>query len=167
MRKLRTLIRIRRFATNERGGALVELAVLVPFLILMLAAVTELGRLFQTYNTLSKSTRAAARYLTTVTYTPQNVTNAKNVALCGKTICTGVDPVVSGLEFTNIDVTPEYKCAAPCGNPIRVTVFVQNYSFSPIFNLAGMFGAESLASLPVRPATTMYYYQVDAGGGTE
>ena len=48
---------------NEKGGTLAELAILVPFLIIMAASVSELGRLFQTYTTLSKSTRAAARYL--------------------------------------------------------------------------------------------------------
>ena len=168
MRKLRTLIRIRRFTRNESGGTLAELAILVPFLILMLAAVTELGRLFQTFTTLSKSTRAAARFLTTVTYTEDHIAAARNVGLCGKTTCTGVAPVVSGLTFDQVKVSPEYKDGdVGGGNPIRVTVYIDGYNFSPIFNLASMFGAERFASLPVKPSTTMYYWQVDAAGGEE
>jgi len=168
MRKLRRFIKVRRFTRNERGGTLAELAILIPFLILMVAAVTELGRLFQTYTALSKSTRTAARYLTTVTYTDDHIRFTKNMALCGKTDCTGMDPVVSGLALGNIDVAPEYKDGdVGGGNPVRVTVAIQNYSFSPIFNLAGMLGASSFASLPVRPATTMYYWQVDAAAGEE
>lgn len=163
MRKLRNANKLRAFTENERGGALAELAILIPFLVLMLAAVTELGRLFQTYDTLSKSTRTAVRYLTTVTYTTDNITNTKNMALCGKTNCTGVDPLAPGLTIDNIDVTSE----GDAGNPIRVTVSIKNYSFTPIFNLAAMLKADRFAALPVRPSTTMYYWQVDAAGGKD
>jgi len=162
MKQLFTTHKLRTFTRNERGGALAELAILIPFLILMVAAVTELGRLFQTYDTLSKSTRTACRYLTTVTYTPQNIQNTKNMAVCGKTNCTGVDPFVAGLTTDNVDVIPE----GDAGNPIRVTVSIKDYNFVPIFNLAGLFKIDSFAAMPVRPSTTMYYWQVDPGGGT-
>jgi Flp pilus assembly pilin Flp len=168
MRTLRNLIKIRRFTRNERGGTLAELAILIPFLILMLAAVTELGRLFQTFTTLSKSTRTAARYLTTVTYTDDHIKFAQNMAVCGKTDCTGAASVMPGLKAANIDIKPEYKDGdVGGGNPIRITVSIKDYSFSPIFNLAAMLRADKYASLPVSPATTMYYWQVDAAGGEE
>jgi Flp pilus assembly protein TadG len=163
MRRIRTANKLRAFTRNERGGALAELAILIPFLILMVAAVSELGRLFQTYDTLSKSTRTAARYLTTVTYTTENIQNTKNMAVCGKINCTDVEPLVPGLTTDNIDVTPE----GDAGNPVRVTVSVKDYSFTPIFNLAAMLKADSFAALPVRASTTMYYWQVDPAGGKE
>jgi Flp pilus assembly pilin Flp len=162
MRKLR-IFRIRRFTKNEEGGALAELAILIPFLILMIAAVTELGRLFQNFNTLSKSTRAAARYLTTVTYTPEHIAAARNVALCGKTNCDGVEPVVSGLTIDEVKDGREGDAA----NPITVTIYIDGYTFSPLFNLGAMLGDNKFMSLPLKPSTTMYYYQVDAAGGTE
>jgi Flp pilus assembly protein TadG len=69
----------RRFADNEKGGTIAELAILIPFLIIMIAAVSELGRLFQAYTNLSKSTRAAARYLSNVSYDDEQIARAKNV----------------------------------------------------------------------------------------
>lgn len=163
MKNNRIANKLRLFRDDERGAALAELAILIPFLVVMVAAVTELGRFFQRYDTMAKSTRTAARYLTTVTYTPANITNTKNMAVCGKISCTGVDPLAPGLTTDNIDVTSE----GDAGNPIRVTVSTKNYTFTPLFNLAGMVGSDSYASLPVRASTTMYYWQVDPAGGQE
>src|SRR6185369_8255111 len=130
-----------RFVKSERGGALAELAILVPFLVVMLAVVTELGRLFQTYTALSKSTRAAARYLSNNAYDTDHIDKAKNVAVCGQINCTDLDPVVPGLETANISVEPdaEFK-AGGAGNPKTVTISIQDYSFQPIFNLGALVG---------------------------
>ena len=162
MRRLRF---VRRFARNEKGGTLAELAILVPFLIIMAASVTELGRLFQTYTTLSKSTRNAARYLSGQAYTNDTITFTRNMALCGKLDCTGTDPVVSDLTLENIVVEPEWKDPADPGNTLlRVTVRVDNYTFKPLFNLGAMLGAERFMDLPVKPSTTMYYMLTDTAG---
>jgi Flp pilus assembly protein TadG len=162
MRSLLTSVKRHRFVRNERGGALAELAILVPFLVVMLGAVTELGRLFQTYTALSKSTRAAARYISTNAYDPNHIDYAKNVAVCGKTDCTDTDPVVPGLAPANVVVDPEW--ADPeggGGNPVRVTVYIQNYEFQPIFNPAALFGNNHFTTLPASGSTTMYYMWVD------
>jgi Flp pilus assembly pilin Flp len=159
-------IKGQRFAGDESGTALAELAILIPFLIVMVAAVAEVGRLFQAFNTVSKSTRTAARYLSNVAYNEPEIAKAKNVALCGKTDCTGMDPVASGLKFDNIVVTPEFKPGGG-GNPITVTISVTGYSFQPLFNLAALLQSERFASLPVKPSTTMYYMWVDPAGVKE
>jgi len=166
MRSLLTLIREHRFVRNERGGALAELAILVPFLVVMLAAVTELGRLFQTYTALSKSTRAAARYLSNHAYTDAQIDLAKNVAVCGKTSCTGVEPVAPGLAAENVVVTPEFQ-AGGGGNPLRITINIQDYNFQPIFNLGALIGNNRLMTLPASGSTTMYYMWVDPAGAEE
>jgi Flp pilus assembly pilin Flp len=169
MRKLLALIRGDRFIRNESGAALAELAILIPFLVAMVAGVSELGRLFQTYNTLSKSTRAAARYLSTVPYDDEPVpyiTRARNIALCNKQDCTGVPPVVTGLELENIVVTPEFQ-AGGGGNPITVTLSVTDYNFQPLFNLAALVNVDKWTSVPVRSSTTMYYMWVNAAGAEE
>ena len=162
MRRLRF---VRRFARNEKGGTLAELAILVPFLIIMAASVTELGRLFQAYTTLSKSTRNAARYLSGQAFTNDTQKFTRNMALCGKLDCTGTDPVVSGLTLENIVVEPEWRDPSDPGNTlIRVTVRVENYSFKPLFNLAGLLNADRFINLPVKPSTTMYYMLTDTAG---
>ena len=163
MKNLLTFIREHRFARNETGGALAELAIMVPFLVVMLATVTELGRLFQTYTDLSKATRVAARNISNVAYTSQNINATKNVAVCGKIDCTGLTPVVPNLTADNVVVTPEYA-ACDCGNPIRVTVSIVNYNFLPIFNLGALIGNNRLMALPASGSTTMYYMWVDPAG---
>lgn len=167
MRSLLTFIRGQRFVRNERGGALAELAILIPFLVVMLAAVTELGRLFQTYTALSKSTRAAARYLSNQAYDEAHIANAKNVAVCGKADCTDTDPVVPGLTQDNVVVDPEFQAGGGGGNPLRVTIYIQNYNFQPIFNLGALIGDNRLMALPASGSTTMYYMWVDPAGAEE
>jgi Flp pilus assembly protein TadG len=153
----------KRFARSEKGGTLAELAILVPFLIMMAASVAELGRLFQTYSTLSKSTRTAARYLSGQAYDSDHIGFTKNMALCGKTTCTGGDEVVAGLETDNIVVEADDAS----GKPVTVTVRIENYDFHPLFNLAALFKADGYVKFPVRPSTTMYYMLNNTAGATE
>ena len=48
---------------RQKGVAALELAIAVPVLLLLLLASAELGRAFYQYNTLTKSVRDGARYL--------------------------------------------------------------------------------------------------------
>lgn len=167
--KLLKFIRADRFTRDEKGGTLAELAILVPFLIVMLAAVSELGRLFQTYTALSKSTRAAARYLSNHPYDDDPVpyiTQAKNMALCGNIDCTGKDPIAAGLTIDNIVVTPEWP-EGGAGNPTTVTLSITGYNFQPIFNLGAFLPENRFTTLPVTSSTTMYYMWVDPAGASE
>ena len=166
MKRLLTFIKADRFVKSETGGALVELAILIPFLIVMVAAVSELGRLFQTYTSLSKSTRAAARYLSNHAYDNVEIAKAKNVAVCGAVDCTNRDPVVPDLTVDNIVVTPEFQEGGG-GNPITVSITVQDYTFQPIFNLGTLIGNDRFMSLPASGSTTMYYMWVDPAGVEE
>lgn len=167
MKRLRIIRRARHLAENESGGTIAELAILIPFLIVMVGAVAELGRFFQTYTTLSKATRASARYLSKVAYEEPNLTSAKMIALCGKTDCTGQNPVASGLSSANIVLTPEAPPGG-AGNPITVTVSITDYNFQPIFNLGALLGSNTFSlALPIRPSTTMYYMWTEPAGGEE
>ena len=170
MKTLLRFIRADRFGRDEKGGTLAELAILVPVLIVMLAAVTELGRLFQTYTALSKSTRAAARYLSNNPYDDEPVNyiaKAKNMAVCGNPDCTGKDPVVPGLTDANITVAPEWDTDPPVGPPATITISITGYNFQPIFNLGAFLPENRFTTLPVTSSTTMYYMWTDAAGGEE
>lgn len=171
MKRFRIIRRARHLAANESGGTLAELAILLPFLFVMVGAVAELGRFFETYATLSKATRASARYLSKVAYEEndqrQNLTSAKNIAVCGKTDCTGRSPVAAGLTAANIELTPEFPPGGE-GNPITVKVSIVNYNFQPLFNLGALLGNKTFSlALPIKPSTTMYYMWTEPAGGEE
>jgi Flp pilus assembly protein TadG len=165
MKRFRIIRRARHLTENESGGTLAELAILLPFLIVMVGAVSELGRFFQTYATLSKATRASARYLSKVAYDEPYLTSARNVALCGKTDCTGQSPIAAGMTIANIQLTPEYPPGGE-GNPTTVTVSIVNYNFQPLFNLGALLNNNTFSlALPLRPSTTMYYMWTEPAGG--
>lgn len=151
--------KLRRFIRHEKGAALAELAILVPFLILLVAAISEFGRYFQTYTTLEKSTRAAARYLSNHTFATSQ-TQAANLAVCGQLSCTGVPPLAENLSSANVCIqstlatgtskieTVTISIGAPCATP---------YNFKPLFNIGALLNTNFMFRPTVRPSTTMYY----------
>ena len=161
---------IKKFFRREDGGALAELAILVPFLALMLAAVCEIGRFFQNYTTLAKATRTASRYLSNHSLNAAEIGRANNLAYCGKLVCGVTDrPVVNGLLPTNI-------CIETTGSPKVTTVTVRlprdtspckpatgaaaatPYVFRPIFDIGALLNNPSISmAVPIAPSTTMYY----------
>ena len=167
MGRRRTPRWLRGLWLGEHGGALAELTIMIPFLVLMLAAVTELGRFFQTYTALSKSTRAASRYLSNVSYEEPYIGRAKNIAYCGKLDCEGAQPVVKGLEPADVVVEVGFPEGGG-GIPETVKVGIQNYSFQPIFDIGALLHSETFSlSLPVLPSTTMRYMWTEAAAATD
>jgi Flp pilus assembly protein TadG len=150
-----------RFVRLDQGGTLAEMAIMVPFLAALLAGVTEFGRFFQTYTTIAKSTRSAARYLSNHPYDATSRQKATNLAVCGKLNCAGGDEVVTGFSAANV-------CIETTGSPNPVTVSVsvpktntgcgEPFTFQPIFDLGAILHNENLSmEMPIGPSTTMYY----------
>lgn len=155
-RKPVILSKLRGFIDQDKGAAMAELAILVPFLILMVAAISEFGRYFQTYSTLSKSTRAAARYLSNHPFTTSH-DEAANLAVCGQLSCTGVAPLARDLTTANV-------CIQSTGSPKIETVTVSiggscatAYNFRPLFDIGLLLNTNFMFRPAVRPSTTMYY----------
>jgi hypothetical protein len=159
---MKTMIdrKLRCFIRHERGAALAELAILVPILILLVAAVAEFGRFFQKYTTLAKSTRTAARYLSNHPF-PTSQDEATNLAVCGKLTCTGGDALVPGLSAANI-------CIQSTGSPKIETVTISiprtggggcgaPLNYQPIFNIGGLLNTGFTFTPAIAPSTTMYY----------
>jgi Flp pilus assembly protein TadG len=152
-----------RFARNEYGGALAELAILVPFLLVMLGAVAEFGRYFETYTTLAKSTRAAARYLSNVPYDNDHKNAAKAMAVCGKTQCAAGEEILRGLDVGDITVTGDPETP----KPETVTISVTGYTYDPIFDLGALLHTSFSLAVPVRPSTTMYHMWQEPTGAED
>lgn len=155
-------------AKQENGAALAELAILVPFLVVMLAAVAEFGRYFQTYTTLAKSTRASARYLSNHTFDNAEQDKARNLVVCGKLNCAGGDELVQGINTSNVCIQYQFSGGSP--RPETVTVSIPRaggggcgapYDFAPIFDIGALLNSSFSLVLPISPSTTMYYMVED------
>ncbi|HEY6217417.1 MAG TPA: TadE family protein [Pyrinomonadaceae bacterium] len=151
-----------RFARNERGAAMAELAILVPLLALMLAAVSEFGRYFQKYTTMTKATRSAARYLSSHPFTDTEKDKARNLVVCGKTTaCASGEELLPGLAVANV-------CIESTGSPTIETVTVRiprdpadtcgaTLAFQPLFNIGALLGTSFNFAPKISPRTTMRY----------
>jgi Flp pilus assembly protein TadG len=156
-----------RFVKADSGGTLAELAIMVPILVVMLAAVAEFGRFFQSYSALAKGTRAASRYLSNVPYNTDTKDAARNIVVCGKTVsCTADEAVVHRLEANDVEIT---ETMPPAGtNPTTVTVKVTGYTYRPIFDIGALLNNDDFSLvLSVSPSTTMYYMVSDTGGAVD
>jgi Flp pilus assembly protein TadG len=147
----RVLRRLRRFTACEAGTQLAEMAIVLPLLLVLFAATAEFGRFFYTYNTLSKSTRAGARYLTASNQATDDM--AKSLVVYGTTD-DGTSPILSGLSPGNVQITRE---EATPGFPVTVTVEISGYTYEPIFDLGKLMGNNFSLRVDVKPSTTMRY----------
>src|ERR1043165_654326 len=146
---------LRRFIKNERGTQVIEFAIVFPTLILLFAGTTELGRLFYTYTSLAKATRAGARDVSNVQSVTGSTTAAKNVVLCGNPGgCGGTgQPAVILPNFTDANVVVSQSTV---GTVKYVTVSITNYPYQPlIFDLNAMTGGNF--NMNLSPGTTMRY----------
>ncbi|PTB20240.1 pilus assembly protein TadG [Trinickia symbiotica] len=97
--------RLRR-RDRARGAAMVEFAIFLVPLIMLAMGVAEFGRAIWQYEALTKSTRDAARYLST--YLPNDpaypVASAKCLVVYGSTSCPSgqATPLVSGLTTSMV-----------------------------------------------------------------
>lgn len=133
---------------DERGSQLVELAIVMPLVLMLLGATAEFGRFFYTYTTLLKGTRAASRYLVSHPVGSANAA-AKNLLVYGNTAGTGT-PVTSGLTTANVLITPNKVGAR------TQTVEIQNYTYVPLFDLGKLTRSSTLSlSVNVGAKSTM------------
>lgn len=117
----------------QRGVAIVEFALALPLLLLLTFTVTELGRALYQYNTLAKSVRDAARYLS-MQQPGTHTAEARNLIVYGNTAGTGT-PLALGLTLAQVP-TPVWQTAGV--NPVinTVTVRINGYQFQSMFSTA-------------------------------
>jgi Flp pilus assembly protein TadG len=118
----------------QRGVAIIEFALILPFLLVLTFIVTEFGRAIWQYNTLAKAVRDSARYLSQQTpYDPIAITKAKNLTVYGKPDLTGTEtPLAQGLTAANVpDPTWQTVSSDPVIN--TVTIRVTGYTFQSMF----------------------------------
>lgn len=115
---------------KQRGVAVVELALLLPFIVMFLIIIADFGRALYQYNRVAKSVRNSVRYLST--QPPDNaVVNARavNLVVYGSIAPTD-DPIDPAVTADMVEIAPSSFHA---GTPMirTVTVTVIGYTFSP------------------------------------
>jgi Flp pilus assembly protein TadG len=162
--------KVRRLWRTERGSSVIELAVVFPFLLVLFAGVAELGRLFYTYTTLAKATKVGARFLSTQrdvkSTDPLKVAavklQAQRLVVCGNaTSCTGLDPIVAGLDTANPATNVKVTLPASTDVVKYVKVEIQGYTFQPgVFNLStGTGNSTATFYFALSPGIQMRYMQ--------
>lgn len=134
--------RLRSSLRRQRGVAAVELALVLPVLLLLSLTTTEVGRAVYHYGVLTHSVRQAVRYLSTQT-PGEGVETARKLVIYGNPEGTGT-PLLPGLSATQVPAPSwTYLGAAP---PIQVvTVRVTGYRFQSM--LSGFLGQALLGSI--------------------
>jgi Flp pilus assembly protein TadG len=121
---------------RQKGIALVEFALILPMFVMLLFLTTEFGRAYYQYDTITKSVRQAARYLS-VRAQGRDIANAKNIIVYGNPAGTGA-PLVPGLTLSNVP-DPVWSTAGSYPVMNTVTVSVTGFTFVPLAgNVFGM-----------------------------
>lgn len=150
--------KIFRVKRDERGVQLVELAIVLPVLVLLFAAAAEFGRYFYEYTTLAKGTRVAVRYLLTERTNGDDDACAKNLVVYGNLAGTG-NPIVNGLQRSNVNITRQNSAGVLMtgGVPDTVTIQIVNFPHTSIFDLGGLTRSSTTLNINVSPSVTMHY----------
>jgi Flp pilus assembly protein TadG len=162
IRKIRNVRRSRRFqwlsrfGRDEQGVQLLEIAIVIPILLVMFAGIAEFGRYFYEYTTLAKASRLGARYLASKAVTSETDYKAiaKNIVVYGNVAGTG-SPILAGLTTDDVDITYQGGVA---GHPHTVTVSISGYEHVPLFDLGALIKNDALSlAIEVKPSVTMRY----------
>ncbi|MBP0622294.1 TadE/TadG family type IV pilus assembly protein [Cupriavidus consociatus] len=138
---------------RQRGVAAVEFGILLAPMVLMAMGVAEFGRAIYQYDTLTKATRSATRYLSQ--FSPDDVTypaaEAKCLAAYGNSSCSG-QPLAPGLttgmvvicdrvdasgcpgqNFANVNTYDNTSGAGtPAGTVNLVAVRITGFGYTPL-----------------------------------
>ena len=134
---------LKRIRRDERGQALIELALSLVLLLLLVAGVVDFGRLFNNYIIITNASREGARYASHFPLVDDEP---------GIKAATQQEAAGSGVMLEDGDITIDGDVRT-AGKPIRVSVA---YDFPTL--LAGMFG---FGDLTLRSSTEMIIFGLD------
>ena len=142
-RRLGSWFGIGRFWRKERGSQLVELAIVLPIMLVLLGAAAEFGRFFYYYSTLENACRAGARHAAKWKITePWEFPETSRMVVYGDFSDTSQGPILPGLTTSNVQLIAN----GPSANTIdSVTVRIINYQYQPIFDVGKLTGIPALS----------------------
>lgn len=134
---------IKRFSRKQRGSQIVELAIVLPVMLVLLGSAAEFGRFFYYYSTLENGVRAGARHAAKWRVTESwEFPETSKMVVYGDFSDTSNGPILPGLTTANVQITAN----GPSANNIdSVTVKIINYQYQPIFDLGKLTGVPALS----------------------
>lgn len=120
-----------KLRSKQKGVAIVEFALVVPLLFVLMFIVTEFGRALMQYNTIVKSARDAARYLS-IQLPGTKIAEAKNLVVYGNPAGSG-PALVPGLTLAQV-ADPVWE---PAGTDPVITVVrveITGFTFQPMMD---------------------------------
>jgi Flp pilus assembly protein TadG len=141
--KAKASLLLKGFCRQERGSQLVELALVLPVLLILMGTAAEFGRFYYTYSTLENAVRAGARHAAKWRVTePWEFPETSNMVVYGDFSDQSKGPILPGLTTANVQITAN----GPSANNIdSVTVKIINYQYQPIFDLGKLTGISALS----------------------
>ena len=133
----------KRFLRKERGSQLVELAIVIPVLLVLMGTAAEFGRFYYTYSTLENAVRAGARHASKWKIDePWEFPETSRMVVYGDFSDISKGPILPGLTTANVSITAN----GPSENTIdSVTVKIVGYQYQPIFDLGKLTGIPALS----------------------
>jgi hypothetical protein len=134
--------KVRRFFRREQGTHMVELAIVLPLMLVLLGGLAEFGRFFYTYSRLTTAVRAGARHACKWERNASwTFPETSNMVVYGDFGGSG-SPILPGLSTANVVVTPN----GPSVNRVdSVTVRIVGYRYTPLFDLGRLTGIPALS----------------------
>jgi Flp pilus assembly protein TadG len=119
---------------RSRGQSLVEMAIVAPILIVVLAAIIDMGRAIDVFISITNAAREGARYGSL------HPTDPSTIALRTLNEANGSGVIITGTTLTPANVSVTFPAGgAYVGNPVRVTVSVD----MPLY-FGGLIGLSTL-----------------------
>jgi Flp pilus assembly protein TadG len=142
-----TLIRQRlaRFA-SDKGAELLEMALVLPILLMIFAGIIDFGFMFQRYEVLTNAAREGARMGTLPGYAPADIVARVNSYLT----TSGLTAASPGPIVTNSTMT----VGGSQIEVVTVTVFVHS-QFANLGPIAALVGGSGWSSITLKAVSTM------------
>lgn len=134
--------RVRCFFRLEQGTHMLELAIVLPVMLVLLGGLAEFGRFFYTYTRLTTAVRAGARHACKWERNASwTFPETSKIVVYGDFGGSG-SPILPGLSTANVVVTPN---GPSVNNVDSVTVRIVNYRYTPLFDLGKLTGIPALS----------------------
>ena len=154
-KKIPSFGRIRRFVKDDSGTQILELAIVLPVMLMLLGGVTEFSRFFYTYTTLTNAVRGGARHACKWEKNASwTVPETQRMVVYGDFNDTSNGPILPGLSTTNVQVVAN---GPSVNNVDSVTVKITGYVYQPLFDLGKLTGVSGLSlNIPMNASATMH-----------